>query len=485
MNTKGRIVRNYLYNFIYQLLVLVAPLITAPYLARVLGAEQMGIYSYVFSFTTVITTMTLLGIYSYGNRQMAYLRDDRKIMSKEFCEIMTLRYALALIGICVYALVAILDKKYTLYFLCFLPYGLATLIDCSWIYVGVEDMKPTAMKNFVAKLASVILVFFLVKEKDDIVVYLLIIGISTLVTNIAVYFQLSKYVDFIKPDIKSLKKHLKGAISLFLPEVASLFYLQVDKVMLKFLSSGTQQVSFYDQAEKIVTIPLTFITVLSTTVMPRLANEYAKKNTKAIEKLLNKSGAISLLMAFPMMFGLCLIANNFIGWYLGEEFSTSAYVIMVLSPIVISNSLTSISATQYFTATNQIKIISKSYVIVAIVNVIINALLIPQYGCVGAAVATVISSYLSLLIQYREFVKQVDVKSMLKLGLKYAGLSAITIIGSYLISMFLDDGVLKTCIQVIVAIVIYLLLLIITKDVCLKECFQMVLEKIVKRKGNK
>ena len=101
MNTKGRIVRNYLYNFIYQLLVLVAPLITAPYLARVLGAEQLGIYSYVFSFTTVITTVTLMGIYSYGNRQMAYLRDDRKIMSKEFGEIMTLRYVLALIGICV------------------------------------------------------------------------------------------------------------------------------------------------------------------------------------------------------------------------------------------------------------------------------------------------------------------------------------------------------------------------------------------------
>ena len=98
MNTEGRIVRNYLYNFLYQFVVLVTPIITAPYLARVLGSEQLGIYSYVFSFSTVITTISLLGIYSYGNRQMAYLRDERRIMSKEFCEIMGLRYMLALLG---------------------------------------------------------------------------------------------------------------------------------------------------------------------------------------------------------------------------------------------------------------------------------------------------------------------------------------------------------------------------------------------------
>lgn len=483
MNTEGRIVRNYLYNFLYQFVVLVTPIITAPYLARVLGSEQLGIYSYVFSFSTVITTISLLGIYSYGNRQMAYLRDERRIMSKEFCEIMGLRYMLALLGVTVYLIIAILDREYMVAFLCFMPNAVATLIDCSWIYVGVEDMKPTAMKNLIAKLASVGLIFILVKDEKDIYLYLLIIGVTTLITNIAVYFQLGKYIDYVRPNIRNLKKHFIGSVTLFLPEVASLFYLQVDKVMLKFLTDGTQHVSFYDQAEKIVFIPLTFITVISTTVMPRLANEYKKSNHQEIERLLNYSGIVSLLLAFPMMFGISAISGNFVEWYLGSEFSMSAQVIVILSPIIISNSLIGISATQYFTATNQIKIITQSYAIASLANIVVNAVLIPKMGCCGAAVATVISSYLSLIIQYLRFGKQVNIKPILYAVVKYAGFGLLMFVGISYLSGVTSNKILETCIQVLVGIILYVIVLFIFKDKCLKDGIKLIKEKLSKRKA--
>ena len=127
------------------------------------------------------------------------------------------------------------------------------------------------MKNFVTKLVNIAGIFLFVKEKDDLWIYILLLAITTLIANISIYTQLPKYIGKPPRKLGSFSKHIKGSLTLFLPQVASLFYLQVDKVMLEWLTGTTNEVSFYDQAEKIITIPLSLITVISSVVMPRLA----------------------------------------------------------------------------------------------------------------------------------------------------------------------------------------------------------------------
>ncbi len=315
----GKIAKNYVYNVAYQLLVLIAPIVTAPYLARVLGADHLGIYSYINSSGNIITTLSLLGIYAYGNRQTAYVRENRRELTSVFWELETARLLLGIAGTVVYILYAVLNSKYCSYFLIYYPYILAQFIDCSWIYVGLEDMKPAVLKNFAAKLLNIIGIFLLVKTREDLWIYILLLALTAFLANLSIYTQLPKYVGKPKVDLRRIPRHLKGSVFLFLPQVAALLYLQVDKVMLEWMTGTTREISFYDQAEKIVTIPLSLLTVLSTVMMPRIANEYKKKNQKEIQRLLFWAGRAVLCLAMPMMLGMFCIAKQFIPCVLGKR----------------------------------------------------------------------------------------------------------------------------------------------------------------------
>lgn len=469
----GRITRNYIYNLAYQLLVLIAPLVTAPYLARVLGASNLGIYSYVNSSGNIITTISLLGIYAYGNRQTAYVRDSKQELTKTFWEIELTRLFLGTIGTLIYIIYTHFNPEHSWYFLIYYPYILAQFIDCSWIYVGLEDMKPAVMKNFITKIVNIIGIFVFVRDRDDVWIYIFMLAITTLIANISVYTQLPKYINGPKgegrPDPKNMLYHIKGSLFLFLPQVASLFYLQVDKVMLKWLTGQTAQVSFYDNAEKMINIPLSIITVMSTVMMPRIANEFQKNNKETIQNLLVKAGRYALLMTFPLMIGMFCIARQFIPWYLGNEFLPTATAMMILTPIVLFNSLAGISGAQYFTATNQIGILMKAYVSAAVLNVIANAILIPQYGYAGAAIATVGSSLISVVIQYYYLSRQLDVKPLVGYGAKYAIGGIIMGVVIMLCTRTMSGRVLTTLIQIVIGGIIYGGYLIAIKDQAVLE----------------
>lgn len=334
----SRILKNYFYNILYNMFVLLVPLITAPYLARVLGAERLGIYSYVSSSTSVIMSVSLFGIYSYGNRQTAYMRDDGEEMSQMFWDIMGLRAVLGIFGTIVYIVYARISG-FAIFFRLFYIYYLANVFDCTWLFVGLEDMKIPALKNMFAKILSTLCIFLFVKSEQDIGRYIFLLSLSTMIANILAYPQLRKYIKVKKIQFKNFKKYLWGSVELFLPSFVATIYLQVDKVMIGWLTNGTSQISYYDQAEKIVIIPLTFITVLSTVMMPRIANEFKRGNQTVIGGLLEKAAGYSMFLALPMMFGLMGIAYKFIPWYLGRAFMATAKAVVILSPMVISNTL--------------------------------------------------------------------------------------------------------------------------------------------------
>ena len=144
----GKLAKNYIYNVAYQILIILTPIITAPYLTRVLGASNLGIYSYVNSVGSIVTTVSLLGIYAYGNRQTAYVRDNKEELTKTFWELELTRLVLGGIGTAVYLFYLSFEPEYRFYFLIYYPYILAQFLDCSWVYVGLEDMRPAVVKNF-------------------------------------------------------------------------------------------------------------------------------------------------------------------------------------------------------------------------------------------------------------------------------------------------------------------------------------------------
>lgn len=476
----SKIIKNYLYNVLYNILVLLAPLVTAPYLARVLGAERLGIYSYVNSATSIIISISIIGLYSYGSRQIAYVRDDPEILSQEFWNLMGLRAILCIFGTVVFFIYAY-NTDYFMYFAFYYMYYLGNAMDCTWLFVGVEDMKIPSLKNIAAKLISIVGIFVFVHNKEDLWKYILLLALATFLGMLCTYPQIRKYATFRKPAVISFKKHIVGAFILFLPSLVATIYLQMDKVMIEWLTGDTSQIAYYDQAEKIVMIPLTFITVLSTVLMPRIANEFANKNEDRILELLTKSCRMSLFMAFPLMFGIAGISNSFIPWYLGSGFLATATALMILSPIVLSNTLVGISGTQYFIATNQVKILLVSNSSAALMNILVNALLIPQLGYIGAAIATVVSNYVLVVIQYYALSKQLPIKRMFSKSLRYLIASLVMFVSVMVIGMLFGAHMVVTILQMIVGAIVYFTLMLIIRDDILGEVVGKVIGRMKKR----
>ncbi|MDK0557895.1 oligosaccharide flippase family protein [Clostridium perfringens] len=459
----NKLVKNYMYNAIYQIFLIIVPIITAPYLARVLGANQLGIYSYISSISSILTTIGLLGLNNYGIRQIAYSQDNQMEKNKIFSEITYARLFLLIIVSLIYYLI-IINSQYKPYFIIQYFLIISIFIDPSWILIGLEDMKIVVLRNFIAKILTVIGVFTLVKENSDLWIYISIFSFITFITTLSIYHYVNKYVKLQKCSLKCIIYHFKESILLFLPQIAILIYLQIDKIMIKYITTSTSQVSFYDQADKLVQIPLSLITALGLVMMPRLALEFKNKNYKAINDYINKTIIFSLFLAYPMTFGIIGICKTLIPWYLGKEFIPVISAIMIISPIIIINSLINISGTQYFTATNQIKIMTISTTLSAMLNVLINIILIPKLAYKGAAIATVVSATISFIIQYTYLNKQINVVKTMFFTLKYLIISIIMGIVVYIIGIKMSPNPITTIIQILMGIFIYFGVLYFIKD---------------------
>lgn len=178
-----------------------------------------------------------------------------------------------------------------------------------------------------------------------------------MLSNILSYSQLKRYISRFKLDFSRIKEDLVGSVMLFLPSIAATIYTQCDKVMIELITGNSSQVAFYDYSEKIVTIPLTFITALSTVMMPRIANEFKKGNNAKIQNLLISAARIFYVYCNSHDSWINVGCEQIVPWYLGESFAPTISAIVLISPIVISNTLTGISGGQYFTATNQMKVL--------------------------------------------------------------------------------------------------------------------------------
>lgn len=459
----SKLVKNYIYNISYQIFLIIVPLVTAPYLSRVLGTEALGTYSYINSVVSVITTFGLLGLQSYGYRQIAYERNSVCGATNAFSSLLTLRFVLLVIVSIIYIPLSLLSNDRLYYEI---QYALifAQFVDVSWVFIGYEDLGIVSFRNFLAKLITVVGIFLFVKSDEDLWIYFAIFAFTTLITTISIYPMLKKYVEFKFSSIKNAFSHLKPAILLFIPQVATTLYLQFDKIMLKGLSGSASQVAFYDYAEKIINIPLALITALGTVMMPRLANLYANRDSKKISEYLNKTIRFVNFLSIPLAMGIAGISCGLIPWYLGNNYTTTAYAIIVLCPICILNSLSNVFGAQYLTAVNKTKILTIAYYSAAGVDIIGNAILIPKFGCIGAAIATAFCMCTSVCIQYISVRKEVKLNGCLKNAIKNIISSVIMLAAILLIYSLMKVNVISTITEVFVGAVTYFVMEFLLKD---------------------
>ena len=450
----NKLIRNYLYNIIYQVLLIIVPLITAPYLARVLSSESLGVYGYINSVVSVITTFGLLGLQSYGFRQIAYDRDNQNTLNSSFSSIYELRILLLLIITAIYIPFSLIST-YRVFFLIQYALIVAQFIDISWLFIGIEDLRIVSFRNLLAKILSVIGIMLLVKNDDDLWLYFALFAFITLVTAISVYPIALKHVRFCFQGITAIGIHIVPALKLFIPQIATTLYLQFDKIMLKNITGSASQVAYYDYAEKIINIPLAVITALSTVMMPRFANLYAKGDEKTLAVYLHKVVSFALFIGIPMMFGMATIAEDFIPWYLGEEYKATIIAIIILCPVCVITALSNVFGAQYLSAVNKTNVLTIAYYGAAAINIGGNMLMIPKYGYTGAAIATTLCLMFSLIVQFVYVRKKVSFASIYKEIYKmfFSGTAMCLIV--LIAAAKLPTAPISTCIEVLLGIVTY------------------------------
>lgn len=464
---KNSVISNYIFSLFYQIIVVIVPLITTPYISRVIGAEGIGIYSYCLSISTYFIVIGSLGFPIYGQREVAYTRENLEKRSKVFVEIFTCQFIAMLVVLTVFFLLFVVRKNQ--YSSIFFMVGIgiiAATFDITWFLAGLEEFKIVVVRNFFIKLASVIMIFTLVKNKEDLYFYVFYIMLANLIGNLSSWFYIPKYITKIKLKNLHLKRHIKPAIILLLPYAVTTVYAIIDKTMLGILSGSMVQVGFYEQSQKIITFSMAIVTSLGTVLMPRLAFAFSHDDKEAVNKYLKYVLRFISFITVPIMFGLIAISNNLVPWFFGNGFDQVTTLIKIFSPLALIMGLSNIIGNQYLVAVKKEKQLTVVTLIGVICNCIFNALLIPYYNGEGAAIATIIGETIKLLILMyinREFI---DITIIPKSIFKYLGYSVIMYMSikfteRYFIS---TANIVTTLILILVGCIVYILLLRIKKD---------------------
>lgn len=481
---KNSVKRNYIYNLLYQILTIIIPLITTPYLSRVLGAENIGIYSFTISITTYFILFGSLGVAIYGQREIAYVQNDISKRSKIFFEIIFMRCITLGVSLFIFYITFCLKGQYSIYYKILIFEIIANAIDISWYFQGLEEFKKTVIRNTIVKLISVICIFLFVKESVDLNKYFIIYVLSTLLGNLSLWMYLPKFVQKVKIKELNLFRHVKPTIMLFIPQVATQIYTVLDKTMLGVIVSNKAEVGYYEQAQKIVKLLMTLATSLGTVMMPRIAATFASGNHEKVREYMNKSFHFILLLAFPLMFGIISVSSSFVPIFYGKGYDKVVPLLCVISPIIVLIGLSNITGTQYLLPTKKQNQYTLSVVVGAIVNFILNLILIKYFASIGASIATVIAELAVTSIQFILVRKEIKFIDVIKLSYKYVIGSLIMFMCSMIVGYLLKDNLVSIILQVIVSCFVYFLVIYILKDKMINEVVVRFKSKI-RKEGNK
>nr|WP_295676761.1 flippase [uncultured Intestinibacter sp.] len=450
--------KNFFYNIIYQVLILILPLITVPYVARVLGADGVGIHSYTYSISYYFMLIAMLGLNNYGNRSIAKVRDNKDELSKTFWSIYLLQFIVSTLMVITYLIYIILfNIRYKQIAVIQIFYVISSIFDINWFFFGLEKFKITIIRNTIIKIISLVSIFLFVRNSDDLWVYTLILSGSTFLSQIILWPYMKKYVNFTKIKIIDILKHLKPCLILFIPVIAVSIYKIMDKIMLGNMASIVE-VGYYENAVKIIDVPKCIITSLGTVMLPRMSNMIAKGEEEKIKMYIGKSLQVIMFLALPITMGLIAISDDFILIFLGNNFTKTGTLIKYLAISLIFLSWANVIRTQYLIPKERDKDYIISVILGAIVNLVMNIILIPRYASIGACYGTICAELIVMLYQTYKVKNELNISVYIKNIMIFVINSLIMFIIVDLLNYIPMSIYYRLILQVIIGIIIYIVL---------------------------
>lgn len=483
MKTDG-LKKNLTFQFVYQIIVMVIPLIIAPYLTRTLGEKSIGIYTYTYSIAYYFVLFCMLGIVKHGQRVIAANRNNMVKLRKTFWSLMVVHVVVSIVGVVAYLIFVFWFCKEDLpIYYAQVLYVLSALFDTTWFYYGVEKIKPVVIRNALIKIVELVLIFLFVKNKDDLLLYTFIMSGLILICQMSLLPPIFKEIKPIKIDWDDIKVHSKPMIILSVSVFAVSLYTVFDKTLLGIMTTK-ESVAFYEYSNKIINIPKIFITVLGTVLFPRACNYVANQDMNGVKKYYNFSIMATYLIGFGSIFGLIGISDLFSILYYGKSFAICGGVIKMLSPIILFLGLGDIFRTLYLIPMHKDVEYTICIVINALINLVLSISLIPVLGIYGAVIGTLSAELFGVVYQGYLVRKYIDVKKTVLTAVPFivAGLGMLGIIE--IVKVVINNSIMHLILQMCLGALTYFLIvsgwfLIFSNE---REMYKKVIKKIISKK---
>jgi O-antigen/teichoic acid export membrane protein len=472
-----KVIRNYLYNVGYQVLAIIVPLITSAYVARVLRPEGVGANAFTNSVIQYFILFASMGIGYYGNRQIAYVRENQQKMANTFWEIQIVKTIMTLIAFIAFEVFMIFYTKQPEYMWAQSINLVAVAFDISWFYEGIEDFKVTVLKNSFVKIVSMIAIFIFIKGPNDVTLYIAVLAISTLLGNLTLWPNIRR--DLPKVNFKSLNPwpHFLPMVELFVPQIAIQVYVQLNRTMLGVMVNETSA-GFYQYSDSLVKMTLALVTATGTVMLPHVANAFSQGDMNKVNKMLYKSFDFVSAMAYPMMFGLAAISLTLAPKYYGPGYGPVGQAMFIESIVILMIGWSNVLGVQYLLPIHKQKEFTISVTLGAIVNVILNIPLIKVWGLNGAMIATSIAEFSVTLYQLFIVKRSLSLKDLFHGSWKYFISGLIMFIVVFWMNRNLKDSWLMIGLEVIVGVVIYGILVLILKAPIVYEARDLIVDKL-------
>lgn len=449
--------RNFIYNSIYQILLIILPIITTPYISRVIGAEGLGTYSYSYSIASCFALICVLGVGDYGSRSIAKVRDDKNELNKTFWSIYSLQLITSVIGISAYLIyILIFANDNRIMLIIELIYVIALSIDINWLFSGLEEFKIIVFRNIVIKIMTLLSILFFIKDSNDLYLYTLIMALSSMFTQIISLSYLKRYIGFCKISLNDIKIHIIPNLKLFIPVMSFAIFKLVDKVMLGNLSN-MEQVGYYENVVKVIDLPMGLITALGAVMLPRISNIIANGNKAQSIIYINNSMKFAMFMAFGICFGIASISDTFTPIFFGIEFMVCVDLLKVMSMIVILKAWENVIKTQYLIPNSYDDIYIKSNIFGSIVNIISNIYFISKLDALGAIIGSLLGQATICIYQNIKISNCLNLNRYIKDSITYLVSGIIMFIVVNGIGKLLPISIISLLIQILIGVIVYIL----------------------------
>ena len=470
-----KLLKNYAYNLSYQLLVIILPIITTPYVTRVFSSSDLGTYGFYASISTYFILIATLGVGNYGTKEISSHSDQ---VGQTFWEIYSLQFLAGLASTVTYILACLLvpgmNNPVAYMFVISL---ISKTLDISWLFQGVEDFKRITMRNITVKLLGVVSIFLFVKSSKDLLLYIFFLVGFEMLGQLSMWWPARDYIGRPRFSLRKARRHLGPIFMLFLPQIAISLYVTLDRTMLGAMAS-TADVGIFDQAQKIISILLTVVTSLGTVMLPRVSSLLSDGDHQAVNRMHELSFLIYNLIIFPIIGGIIMVNEDFVAFFLGKDFQAAKIAIYIMVFKMFFIGWTNIMGIQILIPHNKNREFMLSTTLPAFFSVALNLILLPRLGFVGASITSLLAEALVWGIQFyyvRPYLKGLDiVRPMLKIALATAGMIVVILVLSPVIQF---GPTLNVFVKAALGGMVYVSLVLGLKLVDLQEVRSKILKK--------